>query len=224
MLQSPGEERQRLTEEYARKYDGELEQLAESSSDLTEIARDVLREEMRKRGLDRAGAKPAVMDRPAEVGIEDQTWDLAFTSAPPAGSSGAGADDDNAHDYTWKTYLCECETQEQARQLAEALRRAKIDCWIRGLRGTYPQVMVAADQLEQARSIANQPIPQAVIDELKAAEENPQAFEMPVCPNCGAQDPLLLAAGDDGNIWLCEACDEEWTDTHGSIAPEAGAD
>jgi hypothetical protein len=44
-------ERQRLQDEYSRMMDGELEQLALVEVDLTELARQVLREQMSLRGL-----------------------------------------------------------------------------------------------------------------------------------------------------------------------------
>jgi ribosomal protein L37AE/L43A len=36
-------------------------------------------------------------------------------------------------------------------------------------------------------------------------------FEPPVCPKCGAEDPLLESV-DPLNTWLCEICGEQWTD------------
>jgi len=47
----PTRERERLEDEYSRMMDGELEQLALSEADLTEIARQVLKEQMHRRGL-----------------------------------------------------------------------------------------------------------------------------------------------------------------------------
>jgi hypothetical protein len=75
-----------------------------------------------------------------------------------------------------------------------------------------PRILVAADQLEQARDIAKRPIPQEIIEQsqMKAPE-----FEAPVCPKCGAPDPLLESV-DPVNTWLCEACEHEWTESaHG---------
>ena len=71
-------------------------------------------------------------------------------------------DDEGPHDYTWKTVLCDCDTNEQAKELSAALRQAGLDSWIQqpiefGRR--YARVLVAADQLEQARAIAAQPDP-----------------------------------------------------------------
>jgi tRNA(Ile2) C34 agmatinyltransferase TiaS len=73
---------------------------------------------------------------------------------------------------------------------------------------SYPRVVVAADQLEQAREIAARPIPQEIIDEFNAP---PEEYKPPVCPKCGAEDPVLESA-DPVNSWLCESCGEQWSD------------
>lgn len=47
----PAQERQRLAEVYAEQSDGELEQVASQMPDLTDVARDALKAELAKRGL-----------------------------------------------------------------------------------------------------------------------------------------------------------------------------
>jgi uncharacterized protein (DUF983 family) len=37
-------------------------------------------------------------------------------------------------------------------------------------------------------------------------------YELPVCPKCGAGDPVLEGV-DPFNSWLCEACGNEWTES-----------
>jgi hypothetical protein len=126
-------------------------------------------------------------------------------------------------EYTWKTPLCECESMEQARRLSETLRLAGVESWIdepdTGFRhedfvytGTElrnPRVMVAADQLEQARAIAANPIPKEVVEESKLPVPE---FEMPKCPRCGAGDPALEGV-NPFNSWRCEACGKQWTES-----------
>jgi ribosomal protein L37AE/L43A len=117
-------------------------------------------------------------------------------------------DEAGPYDYTWYTYLCECETREQAAQLCEVLRQAKIDCGYQG--GTvYPRVHVAADQLDQARAVAAQTIPQAIVENEK---EEAQEFVEPKCPKCGSDD-VVLEGVDPANTWRCEQCDEQWTES-----------
>lgn len=73
------------------------------------------------------------------------------------------------------------------------------------------QVLVAVDQLEQARAIAAKPVPQDVVDEVKKMMESADEYLPPVCPKCGAADPILEAT-EPTNEWLCEACGAEWSD------------
>ena len=126
------------------------------------------------------------------------------------------------HDYTWKTALCELGTSEEALRLHEVLKRAGIESWFNF--GGYTsssvpsiahsvmlggiKVLVAADQLEQARAIAAQPIPHDIIED---SETEIPEFVLPKCPKCGAEDPVLESA-DPQNTWRCEQCDATWSD------------
>jgi hypothetical protein len=201
-----------LTENYRQMSDGELLQLGESRGDLTEMAQQVLRDEMRKRGLD--DARPAdartVTGRPATVHWESPRYrDLARAASDESDVPG---------EFTWKTLLCECDTSQEAWQVSETLRRAGIESWVTGSRSAWdvsgPRVQVAADQLEHAQAVMTSPIPREVIEEsqIKVPE-----FELPGCPKCGASDPLLESA-DPVNAWLCETCGAEWSD------PEDGSE
>ena len=74
--------------------------------------------------------------------------------------------DDGPHEYTWKTVLCDCDTNEEAQRLTGVLRQAGIDSWIQQAREfgrRDARVLVAADQLDQARAIAAQPIPHEIV-------------------------------------------------------------
>jgi hypothetical protein len=124
------------------------------------------------------------------------------------------SEDGGPREYTWKTVLCECETSAQARQLCETLRQVGIESWIEM---TNARVLVAADQLDRARAIAANPIPQEIADRFKS--EVPE-YEPPVCPKCGASDPVLEAV-DPENAWQCEQCGEQWTETAASEDEEA---
>ena len=230
----PVQEWQRLTAEYRQTSLEELLELARDYADLTQPAQQALRAEMRSRGLgdpesprtapEAEVSQPVLSPlRPADSIAEhvagvlaEQAGDLLGlgTSMPRLVPDNPETDDkdDGPHEYTWKTSLCDCETNEEAQQLAGVLRQAGIDSWIQQAREfgrREARVQVAADQLDQARLIAAQPIPQAIIEDEK--EEAPEFVE-PKCPKCGSDDAVLEGV-DPENTWRCEQCDEQWTET-----------
>jgi ribosomal protein S27AE len=222
MQTDPLVEWQRLTELYSKMYDGELLNLAADSVDLTETARQALDGEMRKRGLElprAASNAPEEPDRPRAT-----QWGPRVSApqidAPGSATAGQAA----PHDFTWKTLLCECGDNGEAWQLCEALRQAGIESWIDGPQRSYPplsdldmrspRVLVAADQLDQARLVAAKPIQGEIVGQSKT---QPPEFEPPVCPSCGAGDPLLEGV-DPVNSWQCGACGREWTEPIGDLA------
>lgn len=220
MQNDPLVEWQRLTETYGKMYDAELLELAASKDDLTEQAQQVLSDEMRKRGLSLAQTAGA------QAGRSDWGRGKAF-AGPEADVEGSELDADPADgpggearpvDYTWKTVLCECETTDQAWQLATALQKVGIENWVEGQNTSspfggkdvrYARVIVPADRLEEAREVAARPIPKEIVEDLETPVPE---FELPVCPKCGAGDPLLEGV-DPVNTWLCEACEHEWSET-----------
>ena len=204
---------QRLTEHYRAMWDDELLNLAADADDLTEMARQVLKDEMRKRGLElpRADSSATLPAGPAQRPV---------TGTADAQEDEPGADDAPEDglpvEYTWKTELCECGTREEAWQVFEMLRRAGIESWIgdpssrfSSLDMTGHKVLVAADQLDQARLVAAGPVPQDIIDESQPSA--PEEYALPVCPKCGVEDPLLDGV-DPVNSWECEACGHKWSD------------
>ena len=206
MKDNPIEEWRRLSEHYREMSDEELYELEADFAGLTETAQQVLRDEMKVRGLEAARKVEASAALPAA-----RRWDLV-QEAPEAEEDAEDAEeeDEGPREFTWKTVLCECNEAMEAWQLHEALRRAGIDSWVEGHRHdlSNPRVVVAADQLEQAREIAAQPIPQEIIDEFNAP---PEEYQPPACPQCGAEDPVLESV-DPVNRWLCESCGAQWSD------------
>ena len=211
MQEDPVRYYQDLSENYRQMSDGELLQLAEKPEELTEVAQQVLRDEVRKRRLDEKPAEnpslnPPTMrlDRTATV-----NWEPARARYLPR------AEDEEAdlpHEYTWKTFLCECNTRDQALDLALVLKTAGIDSWIStpglkwGLSG--PSIQVAADQLDQAQAILAHYTPPEPVTQ----EEEPEEFVLPVCPKCGSKEDAVLQSTEPVNAWLCEACGAEWSD------------
>lgn len=205
MQTDPAHEWQRLTRLYGEMSDEQLENLGATFGDLTEFAQPILRDEMRKRGL----------GDPTTNSVQ-QTEKPGWWSA-----DSESADDEDSEngptEYTWKTDLCARDTWEEAWQIAEMLRRAGIQSWPDkrgtsfGTRSNTSQpvrVLVAADQLDEARQILLQPIPQDIIDQSKVKVED---FVPPTCPKCGAEDPLLESV-EPTNRWRCENCGARWSD------------
>jgi hypothetical protein len=189
--------------------DGELEELDVDKGDLTEVAQQVLRDELKKRGLD--GTRAANEEPKHAERFAAPTW-TSHGDSPEDGD--ATEESDLPEEYTWKTPLCECEDREKAWQIQEVLRQAGIESWLD--RWAYNEasvfgdqrIVVAADQLEKARETISKPIPEEIVEQSKAPIEE---YVPPVCPSCGAADPILEGA-DPVNSWRCESCGKQWTD------------
>src|SRR5580693_8203518 len=85
MQSNPAEDWQRLTEHYREISDEELRELAADFADLTEAAQQVLRNEMRNRGLGDPGSAneaPRSADRPAAP-----RWASSVDPDHPSGQS-----------------------------------------------------------------------------------------------------------------------------------------
>ena len=215
----PMSEWQRITNVYRGMYDDELTNLVADSEDLTDIARQVLDEELKRRGLGDI-AKPV----PAATPPEPMRERRAALLGNQGGASQIVLDyrtfqnsENPPSEYTWKTLLCECQTLAQAQLLSESLKLAGIDSWIddpnatnrfTGMEHTQPRVLVAADQLELARAVAANPIPKETLEE---ANQPSAEFVMPVCPHCGGKDPALEGV-DPFNSWRCDSCGCQWTE------------
>jgi hypothetical protein len=209
MQADPLAEWQRLTQLYREMGDGELEELDADKGDLTEVAQQVLGDEIRKRGLDKPSGPSNETDASKRFGISP--WSRN-------GDSYAAEDTTEESnlpvEYTWKAPLCECEDSEKVRQVQEVLRRAGIESWIEGpgysvaLEMSSPRIEVAADQLEQAREIISRPIPQEIVEQSKLPAEE---YVPPVCPSCGADEPILESV-EPVNAWRCESCGKQWSE------------
>jgi len=208
MQADPVDEWRRLTALYSEMGETELRELAGQIDDLTPAARQILRDEMKKRGISNEQSAPSAPNRPvrtAAVHWELPNYTYRFSPIPD--------ENEGPHEYTWKTPLSTCDTNRKAFSIGLALKRAGIDSWIEapesrmGLTGS--RILVAADQLEEAKAIIAQPIPQDVTNEMDD-EVNEPAYELPVCPKCRAADPTLESV-DPSNSWLCESCGHRWS-------------
>jgi hypothetical protein len=218
MQADPVEEWRRLSALYSEMGDVEIEELADQIGDLTPTAQDVLRDELKKRGISAEPSRARIHVPNSENDPQVHWHQEHGTAADPELNS---ADQGGALDYSWKVALCRCESLDEAAARSEMLRRVGIDSWIQrpGARFVVPwlelgvgdiQINVGADQLDQAQTIVAQPIPQDIIDQLKEESAAPE-YELPSCPHCGAPDPILESV-EPSNNWLCESCDHTWSD------------
>jgi hypothetical protein len=227
MQTDPALEWRRLAEHYREISDEELRQLADDFTDLTETAQQALRQEMQSRGL--GDPKASTTQVPPAIAFQEarsmtrKNFDLFAGSSPNSDllpsdpeerDEEDGQEDGAPVEYTWKTLLRECNDLTEAKQLSTVLTKAGIQSWTEWPPGYSigfgnPRVVVAADQLDQARAIAERPIPQEIIEESKL---EPPEFQTPVCPKCGAEDPTLEGV-DPTNSWHCEQCDWDWTES-----------
>jgi hypothetical protein len=220
----PVAEWQRLTDFYRAKDDEELEELAEDFGNLTETAQDVLTTELRSRGLPMPGRKSQADNAPLKAPRDSRFASLGDPDGLESDNdydSDIDSEDEVPIEFTWKTMLCECNDRLEAWQLTQALKRVGIESWIEhpGSGVVYPRVLVPADQLEEARAIANQPIPQDIVAESHDLDAKPDEYVTPACPACHEEDPILESA-DPSNNWLCEACGARWSDP----LPDSGTD
>jgi len=232
MQADPIFEMQRLAAHYRELGEDELRDLAVDFADLTETAQQALRTEMQSRGLRElqdpfratntpvaSNAPPAKYETSAPI-HEPTSSAISFFARQPElvpDTPDTEAEPDGPVDYTWKTPLCECDTSLQARELSEALKQAGIESWIEAPRTgslyasfglASPRVLVAADQLDQARAIAAQPIPRRIVEDDQT--EIPD-YQPPTCHKCGAPDPILEGV-DPVNSWRCEQCGRTWNE------------
>lgn len=208
MQLDPMQSWRQLTEHYGEMSDGELIALAEDFGDLTDMARQVLRDEMRKRNLG---------DPQSSATTQSSQSFAAQSSVGASLSTESNADIGNAspEDFVWKNTLCNCDDHEQAWQIYEVLRRAGIESWIERTWDHYspipdsgPRVLVASDRLEDARAVLAHPIPHDVTEESKAGRAE---YRLPVCPACGTPDPIL-ESNEPANCWKCEVCGRQWSE------------
>lgn len=241
VMLDPEKERLRLVEHYSREFDGRLEQIAAQAYELSEIARQVLREELANRGLSTTLAQehPVPQSQGAKQGIPPE-------SVSPKASEVRGADAD-------EILVDGMVTIRQFRDLPEALlakgslessgiRCAMADDNLVRLDWFYSnaiggiKLLVHSEDAAEAEQILDQPIPEH-FDVAEVGE-----YEQPRCPSCDSLDIsfreldpatyLTLGASWLGacvpvpiyrRAWHCRACDVEWEDDSVAGPPDSTA-
>ncbi len=211
----PEQERKRLLDFYSRQMDGRLEQIATQAAGLSELAREVLRQELIRRGLDVELLQPPT----------------AAVELPPEEPSGAE-----------QSFLGEFEKRNlvvirKFRDLPEALvaqgiidsagietflfddATVRMDWFWSNLLGGI-KLLVDSENVEAAKEILNQPIPEGF------AFEGTGDYQQPRCPKCQSMEISFeelnkLAYGSlfvnlplpiHRQGWLCHACKHAWRD------------
>ena len=231
----PEQERRRLTEFYAGQMDGELEKVAAQAYELTELAREALRAEVSKRGLD-----VTFVEQPPT--IAKKQLDTKPGDPPPAQRAKEEPEPEDGQ-LELRTMI----TLRQFRDLPEALlakaclNSAGIECmllddnlvrldwfWSNLIGGV--KLKVEQSDADPAMEILNQSIPEK-IDVVGIGE-----YEQPHCPNCRSLDvtfrelnrPVSYATlwlnvpiPVHRKAWRCHSCNVQWEDDGQAPSPDS---
>ena len=170
--------------------DDELVALGRGMADLTEMAQEVLKSELTRRGL-----KIAPVGEPVETRVlsEDDLADMrSYAESAPA------------------ECIFDFENERAVTAAYHALIAADIEAIVvsGGARPDRrgPRVVVTPKDAGRAAAILAQPS----AEELKAeAEEAFAGFDLPKCPACGGTETLLESV-DPVNQWACDKCGHTW--------------
>jgi hypothetical protein len=199
-------ERLRLAKLYASMSDRELQQIADDAGSLTEVAIQVLADEVQRRGLDFVLAESAVPMKDvnqSELVTIHQFRDLPEALLAKGTLESAGIDSYFADD-----------------------NMVRLDWFISNLIGGI-KLKVRKEDEEEALQVLNQPIPEDF--EVEGWEK----YQQPRCPRCGSLDinheagldkrfalPGLALGGFPvpvpRDVWKCQSCEHEWHDVPSS--------
>jgi Putative prokaryotic signal transducing protein len=211
MAESPEQERNRLSELYARMSEGAIRELAADAVDLTDIARQVLAEEIGKRGLD-----IRLLESMAVRSFEsrDMVTVRQFRDLPEALLAKGMLDSAGI----------QCLLVDE--------NMIRMDWFLSNLLGGI-KLQVNRDDVEEAVTFLIEPIPESF------DIEGLGKYRQPQCPHCGSFDiahhagldkrfalPALCLAGIPipiaRNEWKCQSCDAKWLDSQSQKAePES---
>jgi hypothetical protein len=179
---------QELVTLYGSYGDDELVGLGRGVADLTEMAQEVLKGELKRRGLKIAPAREQVE---ARVLTDDELQDMRTYAELAPAECIFDFEDERAASAAYYAL-----TSEGIEAIVVSPRGAKYD-------NRGPRVVVTPKDVERAATILSQPS----ADKLK--EETPAEFDLPRCPACGGQETLLESV-DPVNQWRCDGCGHTW--------------
>lgn len=199
---SPEQERQRLRKLYGQMSEGELREVADDAVDLTDIARQVLAEEIGTRGLDIHLADPVEVPsyESRELVTIRQFRDLPEALLAKGMLDSAGI---------------ECFLADE--------NLIRMDWFLSNLLGGI-RLQVNKEDVEEALTLLSEPIPETF------EIEGVGTYQQPQCPHCGSFDivhqagldkrfalPALWLAGIPIPVgrkeWKCQSCGREWRDS-----------
>lgn len=224
----PEQERQRLADYYSRQLDGRLEKVAGEAYELSDVAKEVLRSELAKRGLsaDLAEYAPVPAKKAPRRGDPPEKYPSEVSAAAQE-SPTLNHEADGSELVTIRTF----------RDLPEALlakgsldssgiqcalvddNMVRLDWFISNLLGGI-KLQVKAEDADAAEDILSQPIPEHF--DVSGVGE----YEQPRCPKCGSLDinfrelhssaylsmALNVPIPFHRRAWRCHSCEVEWED------------
>ena len=182
---------QELVTLYGSYGDDELIGLGRGMTDLTEMAQEVLKSELARRGLKLASATELGKSR---VLTDEDLEDMRTYAEQAPAECIFDFENDRAASAAYYAL-----TGEGIEAIVVSPSGAKSD-------NHGPRVVVTPKDAERAAAILSQPS----ADELKAeTEETPEEFALPRCPACRGEETLLESV-DPVNQWRCDDCGHTW--------------
>ena len=220
----PERERQRLRDYYSRQMDGRLEQIAAQATELSELAQEVLREELIRRGLDFELLRPPIEKIPPEEPI------APTSEEPPV------EEQSSSEEFEREFEKRDLVTIRRFRDLPDAYLAKgviesagivsfladditiRLNWWWSNLLGGV-KLRVDADEADAAQEILRQPIPESI--DIEGVGE----YQQPHCPRCQSLDVnfeelykpiayvslyLRFPLPVHRKGWICQSCRHTW--------------
>lgn len=208
MPNDPQQERARLVETYRVFSDGELERIAGQAFELTDTAREVLKNELVRRGLN-----PEIAESPKGDEVASRSWVAVrtFRDLPEALLAKGSLESADI----------ECTLADD--------NMVRLDWFYSNAIGGI-KLMVDRENMDVAEQVLSQPIP----ENFEAEGIGP--YEQPKCPECGSLDitfqeinkPVAFVTAYFGvpvplkrKAWKCQSCDAEWEEEDAGNADES---
>lgn len=218
-MQSIDEEWSRLTDLYSTMSEGELEKLANEAYELTDMARDVLRGEISRRGL-----RLQLLNEPAPPEIAPPKERPADFDPADLDLVGFGRVYDLADARRTKSILDQAgipsyfgtDSLENVEQLGPSFAAAEAEAQERGYKVGIPLKIQSRDREGAAQAFANAPQDPDLQD---TPEDEPNYLA--VCPRCHSPEIVFQGLEQDGSRdrdvdskwnWTCDACGHKWKD------------